>query len=321
MILVCGEGLIDFLPTRSEAGHACYRPMVGGSPLNVAVGLGRLGVATGFAGGISTDFFGDMLAGALTGAGVDLTASARLDRPSTLAFASLDAIEPRYAFYDAAAADRHFVPAALPAAATVLHTGSLALVREPSAAGVEAVIRAARADGRLVSLDPNIRPDHIPDAAAHRARLARCFAIADLVKLSLADLAWIAPGQTAETFAAALLHQGVGLVVVTRGGEGASAFRDADRFDRPTRKVRVVDTVGAGDAFMAGLLAGLAEAGCLSPGALRGAGEAAIGHALALALLAGAHVCARPGADPPWRRELDIQAPRRDEGARARDCT
>ena len=321
MILVCGEGLIDFLPTRNAAGDACYRPMVGGSPLNVAVGLGRLGVATGFAGGISTDFFGDMLAGALDEAGVDLTASARLDRPSTLAFASLDAIEPRYAFYDAAAADRHFVPAALPAAATALHTGSLALVREPSAAGVEALIRAARAGGCLVSLDPNIRPDHIPDVAAHRARLARCFAIADLVKLSLADLAWIAPGHTAEAFAAALLHQGVGLVVVTRGGEGATAFRDAGRLDRPTRKVRVIDTVGAGDAFMAGLLAGLAEAECLSPAALRRAGEAAIGHALGLALLAGAHACARPGADPPWRRELDILAPHWNDDAHTRDRT
>ena len=308
MILVCGEGLIDFLPARSEAGHACYRPMVGGSPLNVAVGLGRLGVATGFAGGISTDFFGDMLAGALTEAGVDLTATARLDRPSTLAFASLDAAEPRYAFYDAAAADRHFVPAALPAAATVLHTGSLALVREPSAAGVEALIGAARAGGRLVSLDPNIRPDHIPDEATHRARLARCFAIADLVKLSLADLAWIAPGQTAETFAAGLLREGVGLVVLTRGGEGASAFNVSSRLDRPTRAVRVVDTVGAGDAFMSGLLAGLSEAKCLTPQALRGADEAAIGHALALALLAGAHTCTRPGADPPWRRELDLKA-------------
>ena len=321
MILVCGEGLIDFLPTRNAAGDACYRPMVGGSPLNVAIGLGRLGVATGFAGGISTDFFGDMLAGALDEAGVDLTASARLDRPSTLAFASLDAIEPRYAFYDAAAADRHFVPAALPAAATALHTGSLALAREPSAAGVEALIRAARAGGCLVSLDPNIRPDHIPDVAAHRARLARCFAIADLVKLSLADLAWIAPGHTAEAFAAALLHQGVGLVVVTRGGEGATAFRDAGRLDRPTRKVRVIDTVGAGDAFMAGLLAGLAEAECLSPAALRGTGEAAIGHALGLALLAGAHACARPGADPPWRRELDILAPHWNDDAHTRDRT
>src|SRR5579872_4277579 len=128
MILVAGEALIDFIPARSDGGAPAYLPRPGGSPYNVAIALGRLGVPAGFAGGISTDFFGDLLVANLRDSGVAPHYVTRLDRPSTLAFASLDQAEPRYAFYDAEAADRHWqIPEALPGAEIrAVHVGSLA---------------------------------------------------------------------------------------------------------------------------------------------------------------------------------------------------
>jgi len=305
MILSCGEALIDFIPARAEAG--AYLPRPGGSPYNVAVALGRLGVPSGFAGGISTDFFGDQLVASLRESGVSTNHMTRLDRPSTLAFASLDAAEPRYAFYDAEAADRHWrLPGdALPGAGIdAVHCGSLALVRPPAAAAFETLLLGAHVAGLVVSLDPNIRAEHIGDAAGHRARLGLLAAAADIVKLSLADLAWMAPGAAPDDFAASLVGNGPSLVVISAGAQGATAYAHAGKVSGAAEKVAVVDTVGAGDAFMAGLLAGLWDGGDLTRSALARLPEVALAKALRLALSVAALTCTRPGADPPWRREL-----------------
>ena len=306
MILVSGEALMDFLPARSDAGEPAYLPRPGGSPYNIAAALGRLGVPTGFAGWISIDFFGDMLIANLRASGVALDYVERLERPTTLAFASLDQAEPAYAFYGTEADDRHWdLLAALSAGAIrAVHVGSLALVREPAAAAYEGLIARARAAGLAVSLDPNIRPEHIADAEGHRARLQRLAALAHVVKLSRADLGWIAPGEPEAEYAAGLLQAGASLVAVTAGADGATAYGPAARAHCPTEPVRVVDTVGAGDAFMAGLLAGLWEAGRLAPAALAELGEAELGRVLRLAARVAALTCTRRGADPPWRREV-----------------
>ena len=306
MILVSGEALMDFLPARSDAGEPAYLPRPGGSPNNVAVALGRLGVPTGFAAWVSTDFFGDMLIANLRASGVALDWLERLERPTTLAFASLDRAEPAYAFYGTEADDRHWdLLAALPAGgARAVHVGSLALVREPAAAAYEGLIERARARGLAVSLDPNIRPEHITDVEGHRARLVRLAKIADVVKLSRADLGWIAPGVSEADYTADLLEAGTSLVVVTAGGAGATAYGRTTTTHCPAEPVKIVDTVGAGDAFMAGLLAGLWEAGRLLPPGLAELGEAELGRALRLAARVAALTCARRGADPPWRREL-----------------
>lgn len=306
MILVAGEALIDFMPARSEAGAPAYLPRPGGSPYNVAIALGRLGVPTSFAGGISTDFFGDQLLANLRDSGVSPQYVTRLDRPSTLAFASLDQAEPRYAFYDAEAADRHWqIPEALPDGdIRAVHIGSLALVREPGVGSFEALVLRAHARGLAISLDPNIRGEHIRDAACHRARLARLAAAADIVKVSLADLAWLAPDATADAYAASLLQSGPSLVVITGGSAGATAYGRAARVHSAAEPIQLVDTVGAGDAFMGGLLAGLWDGGQLDRAALAGLTEPALHGALKLALRVAAITCGRVGADPPWRREL-----------------
>ena len=306
MILVGGEALIDFIPARSEDGAPAYLPRPGGSPYNVAVGLGRLGVPAAFAGGISTDFFGDQLVENLRASGVRTDYITRLDRPSTLAFASLGRPEPAYAFYDTEAADRHWQLAEemLGTDIRAVHAGSLALAREPAARAYEALIQRAHASGLAVSLDPNIRAERIADAPAHRSRLERLAAAADIVKLSLVDLGWLAPGAAAEEYAAALLRSGPSLVVITAGAAGASAYGRRARAHRPAQLVKVVDTVGAGDAFMAGLLAGLWMGGWLDRAALGELAEPSLARAVQLGLEVAAITSSRIGADPPWRREL-----------------
>lgn len=306
MILVSGEALMDFLPARSDSGEPAYLPRPGGSPYNVAVALGRLGVPTGFAGWISVDFFGDMLIANLRASAVSLDYVERREQPTTLAFASLDLAEPRYAFYGTEADDRHWdLLASLPGPEIrAVHVGSLALVGEPAAAAYERLIERAHRHGQVVSLDPNIRPEHIADTDGHRARLKRLAAIADVVKLSRADLGWIAPGAAEADYAATLLQAGAALVVVTAGGAGATAYSRSTTVHRQAEPVQVVDTVGAGDAFMAGLLAGLWDAGKLERAALVALAEPEFGPALRLAARVAALTCGRRGADPPWRREL-----------------
>jgi fructokinase len=311
MILVGGEALIDFIPARSEDGAPAYLPRPGGSPYNVAVALGRLGVPTAFAGGISTDFFGDQLVENLRASGVRTDCAMRLDRPSTLAFASLGRPEPAYAFYDAGAADRHWqLTEEMPGPEIrAVHAGSLALAREPAAGAYEALIQRAHLRGLAVSLDPNIRAERIADNPAHRSRLERLAAAADIVKLSLADLAWMAPGAPADEYAAALLRRGPSLVVITAGAAGASAYGRAARAHRPAVPVQVIDTVGAGDSFMAGLLAGLWDGGWLHRAALAELAEPALAGALELGSQVAAITSSRIGADPPWRRELRAVGP------------
>ena len=144
----------------------------------------------------------------------------------------------------------------------------------------------------------------IHDPAAYRKRLEPLIAAADLVKASAVDLDWFEPGRPAEAVAADWLARGTGLVVVTRGADGASAFGHAARADRPARPVRVVDTVGAGDSFMAGLLAALEDEGRLTPAAEFRLREAELGRALDFAMRVAAVTCGRAGADPPRREEL-----------------
>lgn len=306
MIVSCGEALVDFLPETDRFGRPAYRPANGGSLYNVAIGLGRLGIPAGFLGGISTDFFGEGLVRGLEASGVSTRYVTLLDRPTTLAFVSLGGEEPQYAFYDAEAADRHWSPDGgepLGDDVDALHFGSISLLREP-AADRFAALMVGQKGRRFLSLDLNVRPGMIGDPAAYRRRLDPLMEAADLVKASIADLDWFEPGRPVEDVAEDWLARGAGLVVVTRGAEGASAFGHAARADRPARPVRVVDTVGAGDSFMAGILAALEDGGRLTPAAPSGLQEEQLGAALDFAMRVAAVTCSRAGADPPRREEL-----------------
>ena len=300
MILCCGEALIDMLPRTTPAGEAAFAPYPGGAVFNTAIALGRLGARAGFFSGLSTDLFGQLLTDALAASGVDASPAARSNRPTTLAFVRLVDGQASYAFYDENTAGRMLGQGDLPdTPAKACFFGGISLVGEPCGAAYEAMM-LARAETGVTMIDPNVRQGFVTDPAAYRARLARMMAAADIIKISDEDLEWI----RGDHDGAALLGERTSLVLLTRGAEGATVFTRSGRFDAPAVKAEVVDTVGAGDTFNAGVLAGLDEAGLLDRAALATATEDALRPAIALGAQAAAITVSRAGANPPWRREL-----------------
>ncbi|HDR27264.1 carbohydrate kinase family protein [Rhodovulum sp.] len=306
MILCAGEALIDMLPGRTAAGESAFVPHPGGSVFNTAIALGRLGAPTGFFSGLSEDPFGRMLDRALIASGVDAGFAIRSARPTTLAFVALDDGQASYAFYDENSAGRMLAAADLPALSDRIEAvffGGISLAVEPCGSAYQALM-LREAGARVTMLDPNIRPGFAADEAALRTRLAAMVAAADIVKLSLDDLRWLlGPGDAAE-LARGLLERGPKLVVLTLGADGARAFARTAQAEIPARPVELVDTVGAGDTFNAGLLAALRAGGHLSKAGLGCLSHAALVGALDLASRAAAVTVSRAGANPPWREEL-----------------
>jgi fructokinase len=303
-----GEILIDFLPIQTEGQTTGFTMHAGGAPYNVAVGMARLGQPTAFAGKVATDLFGRYLRGRVAGEGID--SRFLLDDPaaSTLAFVSYEGGEPDYAFYGDDAADTRLTAAELPAAlfdeTAILHFGSISLLRGSTPAAVLATVERLKGHS-LLSFDPNLRPGLVRDEAAYRALIDRLLGLADLVKVSAVDLAWLMPGQAPEVAAAALAARGPALVVVTQGGAGVLALRGAETLRVPAFRVGVVDTVGAGDSFSGGLLADLAAHGVISAEFLRALPAADLADRLRFASAVAAITCTHAGADPPRRAEVE----------------
>jgi fructokinase len=302
-----GEILIDFLPLDAGGSVPGFLMYPGGAPFNVAVGLARLGQPVAFAGKVATDLFGRFLQAQVAREGIDPRFLLPADGPSTLAFAAMENGDATWAFYGEGAADTLLtaaeVPAALFAETAILHCGSISLLRGTTPQAVLAAVE--RLKGRaLISFDPNVRPGLVRDEADYRAVLDRLFALADVVKLSALDIGWLAPGRAVGEVATDLQARGAGLVAVTQGGAGVLVVRGADRLLVPAVRVPVVDTVGAGDAFSAGLLAGLAERGVTSRAALDGLYMDDLVATLRFAAAVAALTCTRAGADPPRREEV-----------------
>ncbi|MDG4771627.1 carbohydrate kinase [Solwaraspora sp. WMMD792] len=289
--VVLGEALIDLLDGEC-AGQPVYRQVIGGAPLNVAVGVARLGGAVEFAGTLGDDPLADRIRDFLRTAGVGDRALATVPAPTTLAVATFTGAEPDFRFYGDPPSYGLLEPASLDGklvgGAAVLYCGSIALLCEPTLTAA----RQAWADtGGLRVFDPNVRPRLLPDAAslaAYRQVVAGFAATADLVKLSAADAEALYDGADPVT-AAALLHDlGAGAVVVTRGADGAlvSAGREVLTVAAPT--VAAVDATGAGDSVMAALIAELLGTGLPADAA---GWAARVGFALQVAGL----VCESPG--------------------------
>ncbi|GAA0697286.1 carbohydrate kinase [Kitasatospora atroaurantiaca] len=309
-ITVLGECVADAFvqPQRSSPGELTLKVHAGGGPANTAVGLARLGTPTRFLGRLSEDTFGRLFRTHLTASGVDLAHSVNAPEPSTLAVAELSPDgHAAYSFHAEGTADWQWHPAelaAVPLSGTAcVHTGSLALVREPGGPAVEEFL--ARAAGNAtVSIDPNVRP-LLVDPARYRERLARWCELADLLRLSADDLALLLPGVSPEAACDRWHRAGVRLVVVTLGEHGALASLDGTRITVPAVPVEVVDTVGAGDAFTAGLLHHLGERGLLG-GRLDSLTAPDVSAACAYAARVAALTCAAKGANPPWARQLTV---------------
>jgi fructokinase len=308
MILCCGEALIDMIPVTAETGPDTYAPRPGGAVLNTAVALGRLGAPAAMLTGLSTDMFGRRLAAHLAGSHVDTKQVIWSDRATTLAFVELVSGEASYCFYDENSAGRMLTLAEvppLPPEFSTLFFGGISLTSAP-ACECYADLLAREGDSRVVMIDPNIRPGLIKDASGYRRRLNRMLAQADIVKLSQEDLAWLFPNSTdEEAKIQTLLDQGPALVALTRGAKGATGYlTDGAVVKVSALPCRVVDTVGAGDAFNAGLLAKLSELDILSKAQVRSLAPACLQLALEHGTRAAARTVTRIGADPPWAAEL-----------------
>ncbi|RUW55971.1 carbohydrate kinase, partial [Mesorhizobium sp. M8A.F.Ca.ET.021.01.1.1] len=226
MILCCGEALIDMLPRTTTQGEPAFAPYVGGAVFNTAIALGRLGAPAGFFSGLSSDLFGGQFREALGASKVSSTYAHTSPRPTTLAFVRLNNGQATYTFYDENTAGRMLTIEDLPQLGGEIEAmlfGAISLISEPAGSAYEEFMRREH-EARVMMLDPNIRPNFIPDKAKHLRRIREMMAMADIVKLSDEDLNWFGEAGSHEDVVRNWLDRGPKLIVVTHGSEGAVGY-------------------------------------------------------------------------------------------------
>jgi fructokinase len=302
MILVGGEALYDLVlqdGVDDLAGHP------GGGPFNAARTIGRLGQPVAYLGRLSTDRFGHRLEAMLCEDGVDLGCVVHTDDPTTLALAEVDHEGvARYRFYERGTSAPGLTPetalAIVPDDVRLVHVGTLGLALEPIATALEAVVERL-AGSALIAVDPNCRPWVIDDHDAYQARMRRVLSHSHVLKVSEEDLAYLEPDLPAVEGVRALLEHGPTVGLLTRGPNGALVITRTAEVAVPAPRAKVVDTIGAGDAFGGGFLGWWSERGL-------GTDELAkidvVVEATRFACLVAARTCSRPGASPPYRNEL-----------------
>ncbi len=296
--MVCGEALIDMV---GQSAHP------GGGPFNTARALARLGVPTAFLGRLSTDEYGQELTSRLAADGVDLSMVSSGPEPTTIAAIDVDGSgNASYRFQVDGTSAPNFttamLPKQLPSTVQALHVGTLGLILEPMASTIAQLVER-EASRLLVMVDPNVRTELAPTGDEYRQRLANVIARSTIVKASEFDLAWLCPGMSYEAAADSILQvPGVRLVVATLGARGAFGATNHARIHVEAPEVDVIDTIGAGDAFGAGLLAWLCDRNRLDRDLTLESDELAA--ALSFACLVAATTCTRAGAETPWRAEV-----------------
>jgi fructokinase len=314
VIVVAGEALIDLL-ARTDG---LLTAIPGGGPFNTARTIARLGQPVAFLGRISSDRFGARLRDRLVEDGVDVRLVAETHDPTTLAVAELDATgSATYRFYtegtSAPGLTVGALSAGLPDGVTAVHVGTLGLVLEPLAGALEAVVARAPSTA-IVMVDPNARPSATPDRVAWAARVERLGRRADIVKVSADDLRLWRPRMPPAEAVRDLLALGVRVVLLTDGERSVKLAtpRGLTTFDPPA--VRVVDTVGAGDAFGGGFLAAWIGSG---RGRTDLDDDAALLEATGFAVRVASFTCTRAGAEPPTTTELEEWRPDAATGGRS----
>ncbi|WP_297082548.1 carbohydrate kinase [uncultured Demequina sp.] len=299
--LVIGEALVDVV--RRTDGTVDSHP--GGSPANVAIGLARLGRDVELLTWLGADAHGSAVRAHLEASGVRLAPGSESAPRTSVATATLDATGA--ATYDFDLTWEVAGDAAPTTEPVVVHTGSIAAVIEPGGADVARLLEAARAHA-TVTYDPNARPALMGDPEHARAIVEGIVATADVVKVSDEDISWLTGGADVDAIARGWAGTGPALVVVTRGGDGATAFvADGREISVPAPSVEVADTVGAGDSFMGGLIDGLWGADLLGASrreALHAVDDATVTAVLERCARIGAITVSRPGANPPSSAEL-----------------
>jgi fructokinase len=304
-LTVIGEALIDLVPA---GGEDLYQAKPGGSGFNVAISLARLGHRTSLMARLGDGAFGRALRAHALAEGVDLEHAARAAEPATMAVVTLDAERSAsYEFYLQGTADWQWSDAEIariPPHTTIAHLGSLVSWTPPGDARLHQAVAGLHRDASVViSYDPNVRPASLGDPELAQPLVERFVAVAHLVKASREDTDWLYPGSAPQDAARRWLDLGALVVVITDGPHGASLFRAGSApVRRPGRAVRVADTIGAGDAFTAGLLGGLSRRGLRTPGQLAQWPSAGLAEVVEEAVLISALTCERVGADPPSAR-------------------
>ena len=313
MLLSCGDALIDFLPVKSADGRDAAVPVAGGSCLNIAVGMARLGAPAGFVGGISTDLFGRMIADHALASQVELRYATRSEHQTTLAFVRTVGGEPQYAFYDEGTASRNWVyrHGAIPFdEIEAIHVGSTTLADDQGAAQALAMLKDARGSV-TISFDPNCRPKLVKHKTHYVERMNAFAAIADIVRMSDVDFEFLYGGGDHAGRAKSFIEAGASLVVVTRGIKGAQAWhKEAGVVEVEAPTVDVVDTIGAGDSFQAALLFALRAIGRIKSESLAQTNADELRRALSFASGCAAITCGRAGADPPRQADVSTELSR-----------
>lgn len=309
MFLVCGECLFDVFASPGEGAALNLAAVPGGSPMNVAIGLARMGHRAAFLSGVSRDFLGAQLQAHLAKSGVDTSYLQQHDAPTTLAFVQRQADgSAQYSFYGNGAADRQvsLAPlAALPAEIRAIHLGSYCAVVEPVAFALLNLVRRERGS-RLIAYDPNVRLNVEPSRETWKARIDELAAEVHLLKLSDEDVRHLYGNEDPAKLAARWLDLGTKLVVMTRGENGLQAWMRGHSVSIPGVPAKpLVDTVGAGDTVQAAMLSHLADTGRLSAEGLASLSAAELETMLGFAARAASVTCSRRGADLPARADLN----------------
>jgi len=311
VFLSCGDSLFDmFVATGAESGNwqsdntrVSVEGVVGGSPMNVALGVARLGHSSRYLTKLSGDLFGKRIAQFLDNNAVDRSLCVPTDLNSTLAMVETGPDgSAQYVFYIENTADVALVvdelPAALPDDVRVLHFGSYSTAVEPVAGALQH-LAARESTTRLISYDPNLRLSIEPDVAVWQASFKKFAACANLIKASDEDIESLYGKGCEDNFVADCFSNGAQLVYITRGPDGGSAFSsNGDNAVADGVAVQVVDTVGAGDTFQAAILHWLADKNHIGSGASI-EGSVDLQGSLAFATKAAAITCSRRGADLP----------------------
>jgi fructokinase len=307
-ITVIGEAIIDLVPGDQPG---TFHAVPGGSPYNVAIGLARLGHDVALMARLADTAFGRILRDHARAEGIDLHAAPRAAEPSTLAVVSLDAsARASYDFYLDGTADWHWTAeetGRAPEGTAVLHFGSIASWTPPGDARIHDLAHRLRGRGDvLISYDPNVRPGLLMDHRHGQRVVERALGLAHLAKASTDDVAWLYPDRPPEEVARHWLELGATVVVITSSADGAYAYSVRGwSVRRPALDVAVVDTVGAGDSFTAGLLGSLIRRGQYRPADLAHCPADRMSGALDDAILVASVNCERRGNDPPTAADVD----------------
>ncbi len=310
MIAIGGENLIDFVNTSADGDLQAYTAFPGGSPYNVAMATALQGAATAYLTPISTDRLGDLLANKLDMCGVQLVGG-RSDKPTSLAVVSLQDGIPSYGFYRNDTAERQvtnrFLDEVMPKDTSLFHVGSLGLIEGRDAKAWEDKFVRWHLSGRMTSLDPNIRPSLICDAASYRQRIRYMMGNTDILKLSDEDLLWLYPDYDFEAAVAACFADSNAVVnIITKGAEGVLTKSGTHFITLPAFPVKtLVDTVGAGDTFMATILVWFMKHGFTLRAEIEKLTDNQLENALQRATIAAGLNCQKQGCQPPSDDEIN----------------